>query len=76
MEQTKELIDSLYRDKVDAARSSSLEERILAGPRLFDFARKIMQAGIRMQFPEADDAEVERQMQRQFRIQDVLEKRP
>ncbi len=50
--------DQLYRDEVLAARAMTPEEKLLAGPRLFDFACQIALDGIRNQFPDVDDERV------------------
>jgi hypothetical protein len=47
MEPTQELIDELYRERVLRARSMSLEEKMLEGPRLFEMACRITMEGIR-----------------------------
>jgi len=60
MEPTRELIDAIYRDKVLAARQTSFEEKLFAGPRLFSRSCRLMRAGIRMQHPQANAQEVER----------------
>jgi len=59
MEPTKELIDSLSREEILEARRMSVQEKVLAGPRLFDRVCWMMRAGIRQQYPDADDARVE-----------------
>ena len=59
MEPTKELIDALYRSEILLARQMSEEEKLLAGPRLFDRACRIMKDGIRSEYPDADEARVE-----------------
>jgi hypothetical protein len=59
MEPTKELIDALYREQVERARKMPREEKLFGGARLFDRSCRIMTAGIRSQFPEADDRRVE-----------------
>ena len=58
MEPTRELGGQLDRDEVLAARAMTPEEKLLAGPRLFDFACRIAQDGIRLQFPDADEQRV------------------
>ncbi len=58
MQPTKELIDQLYRERVEAARRMSPEEKLLAGPRLFERSCRIMADGIRDEFPEADERRV------------------
>ena len=59
MEPTKELIDAIYRERVLRARRTPPEEKILAGPRLFDYACRITKDGIRSQHPDASEQEVE-----------------
>src|SRR6185437_10209737 len=56
MEPTQELIDSIYRDKILRARRTSPEEKLLAGPRLFARACRLMADGIRNEFPDDDEA--------------------
>lgn len=55
---TPELIDELYREEVLAARRMSPEEKLLAGPRLFDYACRITADGIRAANPDADERRV------------------
>lgn len=58
MEPTDTLGDQLYRDEVLAARVMTPEEKLLAGPQLFDFACRIALDGIRNQFPDADEQRI------------------
>jgi hypothetical protein len=58
MKPTQELIDALYREEVIRARRSSPEQKLLSGPRLFDWACEMTKAGIRVQFPDADEQRV------------------
>ena len=58
MEPTGTLGDQLYRDDVLAARAMTPEEKLLAGPQLFDFACRIALDGIRNQFPDVDEQRV------------------
>jgi len=58
MEPTRELADELFREEVAAARAMDPEEKLCAGPRLFDFACRIAIEGIRNQFPDADERRV------------------
>ncbi len=53
-----ELIEALFRDKVRAARQMSEEDKLLAGPRLFDYACRVAMDGIRDEYPEADEERV------------------
>jgi hypothetical protein len=65
--------DELLLDKVRQAQRMSFEDKFLAGPRLFEFACRVMRDGIRMQHPTADDAEVERLLCERLAIQRRLE---
>ena len=58
MESIRELADSIYRERVLRARRESPEEKLLDGPRLFDFCCRIVTDGIRNQFPDADEHRV------------------
>jgi hypothetical protein len=58
MEPTKEMVDSLFRERVLRARLTAPEQKLLDGPRLFDIACRIMKDGIRNQYPEADERQV------------------
>lgn len=51
-----------------------MEEKILAGPRLFDLACRIAMDGIREQHPEADDEEVRRLLRQRLDLRDRLER--
>ena len=73
MEPTRELIDELYREKVRRAREMSPEEKLLAGPRLFDFGCRIMTDGIRHQNPGITEEEVERLLQQRLDLGRRLE---
>ena len=46
------LIEALYLEKIRAARAMRAEDKLLAGPRLFDYACRITLSGIRSQSPE------------------------
>jgi hypothetical protein len=55
MEPTKDLLDALYRERVLRARRTPPEQKFLDGAQLFTAACQRMLAGIRREFPEADD---------------------
>jgi len=59
MEPTDELVDALYREEVLSARRIPPGQKLLDGPSLFDYACRIMEGGIRDQFPDADDERVQ-----------------
>lgn len=76
MEPTKELIDELYRDKVEAARRMTPGEKLLLGPILFDEVCRRMTDGIRHQFPGAADERVKQILLERLKIARALEGRP
>jgi hypothetical protein len=59
MKPTTELIDAIYRDRILHARAMPIEEKCIAGPRLFRRVCRIMTDGIRNQFPNATEEEVQ-----------------
>ena len=71
-EPTQQLVDGIYRSKVLRARQQRMEDKLCAGIALFDEVCGRMRDGIRMQFPQADDQEVERILrQRLARLRQV-----
>ncbi|MCY2989874.1 MAG: hypothetical protein NTY19_18675 [Planctomycetota bacterium] len=75
MQPTPKLIDELYRERVLRARQMSPEEKLLAGPRLFEYACEITRAGIRQQFPEANEQRVQEILAERLRLRRKLEQR-
>jgi hypothetical protein len=73
MEPTKKLIDDIYRERVLRARAMPPEEKLLDGPRLFEMACRITRAGIRYQYPEADDQRVEEILKERLALRRRLE---
>jgi len=67
--------DDLYREEVLRARKQPIEDKILDGIELFDFACEMTKAGIRMQNPGFTDKEVESELRRRLdlgrRLEDV-----
>jgi hypothetical protein len=59
MQPTKEFIDELFWERVEHARHMAPEDKLFAGPQLFDLACKIMADGIRDQYPDADESRVQ-----------------
>ena len=49
------LATALYRDEVARARAMADADRLLAGPRLFDRASRVMADGIRHAHPDLDE---------------------
>lgn len=54
------IAEQLDRDRRAQAESMTFEERATAGVALFDVMTMSMRAGIRMQYPEADEETVEK----------------
>jgi hypothetical protein len=71
--ETQRLIDELYREEVLEARAMKPEQKLLAGEELFLYACSITMAGIRNQFPEADEAERKRILQGRIDLQRKLD---
>jgi hypothetical protein len=59
-EQLKELQDSIWKEKVLRARKMTEAERFNATLEQIDLAFQWMLAGVRMQFPEANEADARR----------------
>ena len=70
----RELADAIYWDKIRRAREAPFEEKFLAGPQLFDYACRIVCAGIRMQNPGITDEDVEQVLKERLELQRRLEK--
>jgi len=73
---TKELIDALYWEEVLRARAMPPEEKLLAGPRLFERACRIMMDGIRDEFPDADPRRVQEILKARLALARRLENLP
>ncbi len=57
---TRELLDDIFRRRVLQARATPPGRRIVDSLRLYRRSVGLMRDGIRMQFPDANDEEVER----------------
>jgi hypothetical protein len=73
MEATKELIDAIYRERVLRARQTPPEAKLRAGAEPFESACRITMAGIRHQFPEADEAQVRQILRDRLALRKRLE---
>jgi Rv0078B-related antitoxin len=60
MPTSKRTVDPLYIEEVLRARKMPADEKLSAGIELFEYACEITRMGIRRQFPEASDEEVNR----------------
>ena len=66
---SKALMDAIFLDKVRRARQTPMDQKMLDGPRLFDLNRQIALSGIRAQFPDFDEEQVEAEFCRRLAIQ-------
>lgn len=76
MEPTYDLIASIDRAKMKQARGMSDADRIFAGARIFNRVCRVARDGIRSQFPDADEAAVERELDRRLAIARRVEQQP
>jgi hypothetical protein len=75
MQPTRELADAIYSERVQKARRMSPEDKLLGGARLFDRSCRLMAAGIRSQFPDADERRVREILREQLALALRLENR-
>jgi hypothetical protein len=68
-------MDSSYNDRVERSQRMTLEERFYGTLEMIDLSRELMLAGIRMQFPSADDAQVREIFTERLRIVERMEQR-
>ena len=73
MENIKELADEIQRERILRARKMDPADKLSAGFELFEFACGISRAGIRHQFPDATDADVERILRERLDLHARLE---
>ena len=71
--EVKQLADAIFRDRVLRARQMPPEEKLLDGARLFDWACRITEWGIRNQHPDADDGRVAALLRARVDLQRRLE---
>ncbi len=73
MQPTQELIDDIYREKVERARQMPFDDKLLGGLFLFANECKLAKAGLRAQFPDETEAEIQRRLIAQFDLLESLE---
>jgi len=54
-----DLIHDIDARKLERARMASMEEKMLDGPRLFRLSCEAVKAGLRLDFPEATEAQLQ-----------------
>jgi len=52
------LIDDIDRRKTERAKKATIEEKLLDGPRLFKMSCEAMKSGLRIDHPNATEAEI------------------
>ena len=68
-----QLADTLYWEKVERARRMKPEDRMQAGPELFDYACSITMTALREQMPEASEAQLLDALRQRLAIKRQLE---
>lgn len=71
--QIEEIVDPIYREKVLRARRAPLTRKMGWGAELFSEVCGRMRSGIRSQFPEADETEVEEILRKRLKRISQLE---
>ena len=69
MEPIRQTAEDIFRDRIRRARAMTPEERMILGPRLFAYACRITLEGIRNQYPDLDEREARRILQRRLQWQ-------
>lgn len=67
------LANTLYWEKVERARRMNPEDRMKAGPELFDYACSITLSALREQIPEANEAQLLQALRKRLAIKRRLE---
>ncbi len=75
MESIRELADAIYQERVLRARRTPIEQKILAGAELFEWACQVTCDGIRDQNPGIDEDEVQRILRDRLALRRRLERR-
>jgi hypothetical protein len=73
---TKELIDDIYREHVLRARRTSINQKLMAGADLFEYACRVACDGIRYQNPGIDEFRVQQILRDRLALARRLERRP
>ena len=70
------LADAIEQDRFVRARRMTLEQRLVQGTELFDYACQASLAGLRAQFPTATEAELQEHLRQRIRRARELEAVP
>lgn len=74
-DEIRQLADAIFWDKVRRARERSPVEKLLDGPRLFDFGCEIMRSNIRAQNPNVNETEIAKLLTVRIKLGRKLERR-
>jgi hypothetical protein len=72
---TKELVDDIYRERVLRARKIPIEQKLIAGAELFEYACRLTCDGIRHQNPGIDESRVQQILRDRLALARRLERR-
>ena len=72
---TKEMVDDIYRERVLRARSTPIEQKLMAGAELFEYACRLTCDGIRHQNPGIDESRVQQILRDRLALARRLERR-
>jgi len=73
MKPTQQLIDELYLDKIRSAREMTPEQKLLAGPRIFERSCRIMLDGLRHENPGVDEERLQQLLRERLALVRRLE---
>ena len=73
MQPDQAVVDDLLRERVERARAMSPEEKLLAGPRLFERSCRIMADGLRHEHPEASEEQIQELLRQRLELVRKLE---
>ncbi|MBS0266923.1 MAG: hypothetical protein JSS02_33660 [Planctomycetes bacterium] len=70
------LADEIERERISRARNTPPAEKFLVGIRLFESSCRLIAAGVRQQFPDADESQVAEIVRQRLEIARRLETDP
>jgi hypothetical protein len=62
MDKIAQLAADIDKRKIERARAATMEEKLLDGPRLFRLSCEAVKAGLRIDFPDADEEDIHRRL--------------
>jgi hypothetical protein len=75
MEGSKSLREAIYREQIRAAREMDPGEKLMAGPRMFDYECRVAAMGVRHLHPELTESQVQEVLRRRIEAQRQVEER-